>query len=154
MDDAVGHEFTFLCYAVEDVHHTIDRSVTEHPALGFLRDTGLLREFLGSGSGSAIGATSDAAWPLPLQETWPYYIDGVSRMALELIDKLRTSPRPALDPSSIADCETYYMELMTRFNTVWHHWGSHAFFHHINAVFGYQPVVAQPRYVEGMLVVF
>lgn len=153
-DDVAGHEFAFISYAPEDVHRALDVLIAGHAALRFLQNAGLLRELISSDDGSAIAATSAPTWPEPLKRAWPYYIDGVSRMALKLVDELRASPRPALDAFSAADCEAYYSKLMAQFNEVWHDWGSDAFLHHINAVFGYQPVVARPRSVDGMLAVF
>jgi hypothetical protein len=155
-DDADGHVFAFDCYAAQDVHEKIKRTITEHPAINFLRDTKLLRDSFpledDPADSSAIGAFSVKTWPGPLQEAWPYYIHGVSRMALELIEKLRPSPPPKLvEVSAFDGCKAYYVDLMGEFNAVWRNCGSDAFLHHINAVFGYCPVVAQPRQVDGML---
>jgi hypothetical protein len=153
-DDATGHKFSFLYYSSKEVFKTIESSITDHGVVKVLQKANFLRDLSHVEIGAKIEATSDNKWPLPLQKTWPYYIMGVSQMALELVDNLRHSPRPAYDVVSINDCETYYTLIMNRFIEVWQNWGSHAFFHHINAVFGFMPVVAQPRQVSGVLAVF
>ena len=71
-----------------------------------------------------------------------YYIMGVSQMALELMD---SSAHPDLAPESKETWEPYYSDLMNRMNKTWHDWGSHAFFHHINAIFVGEQVLARVR---------
>jgi hypothetical protein len=153
-NDDAGHEFAFLCYASEATHATMADLIASHAAVALLRETGTLRELRVKNDGTAVEATSDANWPPPLQQAWPHYISGVSRMALDLIDRVRSAPRPALDRVSFKDCEAYYTETESALDAIWTEWGSHAFFHHINAVFGYKPVVARPASVDGMLVRF
>lgn len=149
-----GHQFSFLYYGSYDVSKSIKSFVNQHNILEFLKNFNLLRDWLHREKGNEIEATCDPNWPLPLQKAWPYYIMGVSQMALELIANLRPSPRPSLDKISVEDCEIYYTQIMTKVSEVWQKWGSHAFFHHINAIFGYVPVVAQPRQVSGLMAIF
>lgn len=149
-EDHTGHQFSFLYYSSPEVYDIMKSSIINHKTVEVLQGAHFLRDLLHSHKGIEIEATSDSTWSIPLQKAWPYYIMGVSQMALELIANLHDSSRTTLDVSSINDCEIYYTQLMTKLTNVWQNCGSHAFFHHINAVFGYMPVIAKPSYVAGM----
>jgi len=153
-DDASGHRFSFIYYASPEVFKRVKSSMNNHESANIIRDSGILLDLLHNEEGLEIESTCDPSWPLSLRKSWPYYIMGVSQMALDLIENLRTSPRPALDISSIHQQELYYTQLMIKQKEVWQNWGSTAFFHHINAIFGYEPLIAQPRGFLGILASF
>jgi len=149
-----GHQFSFYYYATHEMFESVKSSIIDHQAVKILNSANLLRDLLHNEEGSEIEATCDPSWPLSLRKSWPYYIMGVSKMALELIENLRPSPRPALDVNSIHEYERYYSHLMFKQNEVWQNFGSHAFFHHINAIFGYVPLIARPSVLRGILTSF
>jgi hypothetical protein len=41
-----------------------------------------------------------------------------------------------------------------KLNAFWQRSASHAFFHHINALFGYVPLITQPRQIQGLFASF
>lgn len=153
-DDKAGHEFAFQCYATSVVHDGIAAIVREHAALRVLQDAETLREYVETEEGAGVEATSDREWSVPLQAAWPYYIQGVSRMLLELVEHIRESPRPDCTEADFQELESYYSALSGLVLRTWREEGSHAILHHVNALFGYEPVIAQPRWVGGSLVVF
>lgn len=153
-NDATGHAFSFLYYASPEVFKALESLISNHKVVEVLKSANLLRDLSHIEIGKNIEATSDGRWPLPLQKTWPYYIMGVSQMSLGLVDNIRHSPRPTYDATLINDYETYYTTIMTNFIQVWQNWGSHAFFHHINAIFGYVPLIAMPSQVVGAFAAF
>jgi hypothetical protein len=116
---------------------TIESSLSHHPTIGILQAAGLLREVVCISSGSEIESSSDAKWPLPVQQAWPFYIMGASRMVLELVERLRTHPRPSYDDLPIEVYATYYMHIVELLTHTWQNHGRHAFLHHLNALFGY-----------------
>lgn len=79
---------------------------------------------------------------------------GVSDMLLELVAQVK-STMPDTDLSGpISEIQRYYSNLNDRISIIWRRYGSHAFFHHINALFGYEPVAARPRTIKGILATF
>lgn len=154
VNDDTGHQFTFYCYAEADAHRAISHLLEGHTAVVFLRSSQLLVDYTFRDVGPELVATSDPSWPKPLQAAWPQYIMGVSAMALELLSSLPRDPVPVLDPAAVDECAAYFEHLAGEFNAVWQQHGSHAFFHHINAIFGYTPVLARPAHVEDMLALF
>lgn len=152
--DEAGHQFSFILYTTREVSETIESFVSGHEAIAVLQQAKLLRARVQRNDGSEIEATCDKSWPLSLQQAWPYYIMGTCQMVLDLMDRLRTSSRPPFNNTSINDYENYYAKLMAEVTSVWQNHGSHAFFHHINAIFGYVPLIAQPRQLAGFLATF
>ena len=153
-DDQAGHQYSLFYYSPHELFEVVKSFIADHKAVKILQSENLLRELIQNSKGKEIEATSDPSWPVSLQRSWPYFIMGTSQMALELIANLQDSSRPDLESASINECELYYSQLMVKFIDVWKTWGSHAFFHHINAVFGYSPLIAKPNYVAGMLASF
>lgn len=149
--DEAGHQFSFILYTTREVSETIESFVSGHEAIAVLQQAKLLRARVQRNDGSEIEATCDKSWPLSLQQAWPYYIMGVSQMVLDLVDRLRTFPRPAFNGLSVKNYEDYYTNLMAELTNVWKNWGSHAFFHHMNAIFGYERLIARPREFSAFL---
>lgn len=62
---------------------------------------------------------------------------GVSRRWLDLVDRLAVAAKT--DGVGRADGkEAFYREVNKRLVGLWRDEGGHAFFHHLNAVFGYE----------------
>ena len=156
--DNSGHQLTLLCYMTKENSKLINDVIQKSSTLRILNDNGNLREFLYEEGGDNIENSSDGKWPIEIQKSWPYFIDGVSEMLLEMIDVIRTAVadglglhRPLEDPN---DIERLYIKVNERLISLWQNEGSHAFFHHINALFGYAPLLAQPRDLAGILASF
>jgi len=76
-------------------------------------------------------------------------------MLLNLIGALNKYIKPDINKTSnISEIEKFYIELEKRLTEIWQRHGSHAFFHHINAIFGYVPLLAKPRSFDGILASF
>ncbi len=143
-NDDIGHKFTFFAYVEDEVAEVLRQAVTEHESLRLLRDTGLLKEYSNNEIGPNIDSTSDPNWPKEIKRAWPYFIQGVSHMILDLVAQLREQIDSSDDVSEIAQAKRVYSEVHQQLCTLWQLEGSHAFFHHINALFGYGPVLAKP----------
>lgn len=152
--DEVGHQFSLFYYGVPSDQTRLALAIGAHPALSVLRDGGLLRKYVSVSRGRAIEATSDLSWPPELRQSWPHYMHGVSEMMLDLAGSLAAAPRPAMQVAELPALEDYYSELMLQMNCTWHDHGSHAFLHHINALFGYSSVAATVRFHDETGVVF
>ena len=147
--DAAGHQFSFIFYGTPETAAEIRDAVESNDLVHRLLKTGILKTVIFSdGQSDGVSekeATSDPAWPPEVQRSWPYFIMGVSQSWLDQIAQLRQSFPGSSENSNPdhGDLETlleYYMVLNDRLNSQWTRYGRHAYFHHINALFGYEPV--------------
>jgi hypothetical protein len=136
----------------------INDVIQKSSTLKILKDNGNLKEFLYKEGDKNIENSSDSNWSIEIQKSWPYFINGVSEMLLEMIGLIRISVADGLgihppfqDPN---DIERLYIKVNERLISLWQNEGSHAFFHHINVLFGYVPLLAQPRNLVGILTSF
>ncbi len=143
--DRAGHLFSFIFYAT---------AKTAHRVFDTLRSDALLTDMASSGriikatyddtdrvTKPRIEDTCDPNWPALIQKSWPYYIEGVSRTWLKLIVET-VGDMPASDtPLSLDENEALYKEVNATIISLWENYGSHAYLHHLNALFGYQPLV-------------
>jgi hypothetical protein len=145
--DEAGHQFSLLFYS---------SAATAYQVFNRLRSNELLSEMKSSGTiisdhydntnkitKPRIKDTSDKRWPPSIRKSWPYYIMGASRMWLNLIADIRAGQPNAGPFLSLQDKETLYKEVNAAITELWKQNGRHAFLHHLNALFGYEPVVLQ-----------
>lgn len=158
--DAAGHRLTLIYYASEITARSLNHELSTDPLVSQLRDAKLLADVvtddLGAPRRSDVAATSDPAWPLAIQRSWPWFIMGISAHWLRLIDEvnhatLQTNP-PAAAPSApstndkataqtLPSLLAHYGAVTATVDALWRDQGQHAYLHHLNAVFGYQPLV-------------
>lgn len=152
--DTSGHVLSFFYMSTGETHGDVSRQFAQHQVTTALIAAGLVLRHDVAELGGSLEATSDPNWPDPLRRAWPHFVSGVSATFLELIDQVRTSTQPSPSVESTEELRSYYTDLMEQVDCIWREHGSHAFFHHVNAIFGYTPVVARPRAIDGMLAVF
>ena len=88
-----------------------------------------------------IEDTSDKNWPVSIQKAWPYYIMGVSQMWLDLIVQVADNKMENNSATSINEIESFYKQVDETITELWQKQGRHAFMHHLNALFGYKPLI-------------
>ena len=153
--DESGHQISLLLYTNDGCFTAVKDALQNHWSVKILQREGFLKEFLPQEElGAEIEATSDRNWPSPLQRAWPFYIMGSCVMFLSLIRELTDTSFIPSEKSEIDELRKHYEEINDRLRAAWQSQGSHAFFHHLNAVFGYEPLVAQPRQIAGFLASF
>jgi hypothetical protein len=143
--DPAGHQFSFIFYASAEKAAQI---------FGALRADALLAEMKSAGVVIAaiydqpdkitkprISDTSDPQWPAAIQKSWPYYIMGASQMWLNLISETVAELQPPGAALSLAENEQLYKRVNGVITSLWQNNGQHAFLHHLNALFGYEPLV-------------
>jgi hypothetical protein len=136
-DDPTGHQFSFIFFARPMVADRLIARVRADPVLDRLREEGHLADFRVDRTspelGAAAGATSDPSWPPAIQLEWPKFIMGASRMWLGLVQS---------EAAKHAELELHerYQAVETALDELWFEQANHAFFHHLSALFGYQPV--------------
>ena len=141
--DAAGHQFSFIYFTSRDTANEVNQAIRDNPVTQDLLAAGMLdRVIYDSGKSNqqtAVEATSDPNWPDEIQKSWPSYIMGVSATWLDLIQQFKADSPPPQD-ANIHEMKRYYTTLNARVTDQWGRYGRHAYLHHLNAVFGYEPL--------------
>lgn len=141
--DASGHQFSFRFFSDRDTARRIFSHMQKDPLITELCAAGLVDDLLfddpDGEPDTDIGATSDPIWSEELRRAWPHYIMGVSAMWLELIHQSAGDVSPSVE--SMQALLDYYRDLNLRMDEIWRNEAQHAFLHHLNALFGYRPLM-------------
>jgi hypothetical protein len=100
-------------------------------------------------SHSNIEDSSDRSWSPPVQKAWPYFIMGVSEMWLNLIAEIANQTPGGKVSSSFEEVLGLYKQVNASLEQLWQEEGQHAFLHHLNAIFGYEPVMVREKRLMG-----
>jgi hypothetical protein len=139
--DNFGHRFSFLFYSTPETAASVFTEVRQSPVLhAAISQHHVQKVSLGDPGNPQrpdIEDTSDKSWSPKLQRSWPLYIMGVSALWLGLIDEHMA------ETGSYTDFDTLlarYREVDEQITDTWRTEGQHAFLHHLNAMFGYDPL--------------
>lgn len=136
-EDAVGHQFSFMFFAPAATAHAVEERLHREPLLRRLADESHLRDWFLEPSphkdAVVVGSTSDNRWPQTLQREWPHFIMGASRMWLGLL-------QDASERGYLLGLHGRYRRVEEEINDLWFNEANHALFHHLSALFGYQPM--------------
>jgi hypothetical protein len=143
--DQWGHQFSFIFYSTSQTAKEVFHAMRTDQTLAELKTAGLvLSDDYDDTTHIAkpnLQDTSDKHWSPSLQKCWPYFIMGASRMWLALIDEAaRARPCPP-ESASPWELKAYYGGVNDTVEAVWQKEGKHAFLHHLNAIFGYEPLL-------------
>ena len=142
--DKAGHQFSLILYTDRETAGKVFDAIQAAPEVGDLQSSGKLRgaylDPAGANGGHQVEDTSDPHWSAELKKAWPWFIMGVSRTWLALADEQAAAIGKSL-PATLAGWIEYYKELNAKVTAVWRREGSHALLHHLNALFGYEPLV-------------
>lgn len=143
--DRAGHQFSFIFYASAETAYQVFETLRSNALLTEMASAArVIREIYDNPDRilkPRIKDTSDPNWPTLIQKTWPYYIEGVSQMWLNLIAETIADMPTADTPLSLDEYETLYKEVNATIISLWENNGRHAYLHHLNALFGYRPLV-------------
>ena len=143
--DDHGRQFSFIFYSSPQTAQLIFDTLRSDPFLRNLKFAGVIDEDVYDNPAVItkphIEDTSDKNWPDSIQKTWPYYIMGVSQMWLNLIADVAADKMAGDPPSSLQDIEEFYQRVNETVTELWEMEGRHAFMHHLNAIFGYEPLI-------------
>lgn len=141
--DGAGHQFSFIFYSTSETADRIKQRLAENPLKNWLIEQDLIELVLEpktqSSLPSDIELTSDKNWTKPVQRSWPYFILGVSQSWLMLIHELSLQT-PLEGRSSYRLLLQYYEDINHQLTERWQNEGAHAYLHHLNAIFGYEPL--------------
>lgn len=142
--DAAGHQFSFMYYSSKATAATINKELHNSDILQAAISAGMVTAFIPDDTRSpanpGTAATSDPGWSRTIRENWPVFIMGVSETWLGLIDS--NTPEISGDSDIVALLELY-RDVSQDINELWKLEGQRAFLHHLNAVFGYEPVLIE-----------
>lgn len=147
--DTGGHLFSFIFYSTPDTAQNVYAAFKSDPLLKQLKEAGIIIRFISNNTDQVVRPdiedTSDKSWPAPIQKTWPYYIMGVSQMWLHLISEIAEQNASGQAPSSLMEYQDFYRQVNKSVQASWQEEGRHAFLHHLNAIFGYEPVIVYEK---------
>lgn len=140
--DAAGHQFSLIFRTDAATAEALFAAIRASPLRARLVERGYLRELVtqcfGGPCDGAPGATSDRRWDPRLAAAWPYFIMGVSAHWLALIGEVGAQLPPAADG---VDAQlARYEQIQAQVTALWQRQGEHAYLHHLNALFGYEPM--------------
>lgn len=141
--DAAGNQFSLIFYTDEATAAQINREISMDPLTLWLIDNAMIEKTRFSKHTEhelgLLEQTSDPKWPIEIQRSWPYFIMGASQSWLMLVQEISREAELA-ETVSYSDLITHYQRVDQAVNTQWVEYGQHAYLHHLNAVFGYQPL--------------
>jgi hypothetical protein len=142
-DDETGHRLSLLTYTNTVSADILYRQIREASVLQWLESDGRVTSVTISKVDQPelppIARSSDAAWPPEIQASWPWFIMGVSQTWLSLIREVAAGqPLAEASPTMLLD---HYRGVDERVTALWRDHGQHVYLHHLNALFGYQPLV-------------
>ena len=88
-----------------------------------------------------IDDSGDTIWSSPIKKSWPYFITGVCEMWLKLIEEIADDLPAGKKLKSLPKILAFYQEVNDAVKKTWQEEGGHALLHHLNAIFGYEPVL-------------
>jgi hypothetical protein len=141
--DGAGHRFSFIFRSTPATAARVYAEIRSNPTLRELQRRQVVisvgYDDLSRIERPGIANTSDPAWSAQMQEAWPAFIMGVSQLWLNLIAEIG---RGGTWPAGL---DARYRAIDASLNTLWQNEGGHALLHHLNALFGYQPVMVTTR---------
>jgi hypothetical protein len=147
--DKTGHQFSFIFYSSPKTARQIFSALRSDHLLKTLKTNGMIVRDIYDDTSQIkrpdIDDTSDRHWSPPVKKTWPYFIMGVSEMWLKLIAEISAQPSNANTSASLRQKLDFYRDINEILLDTWKDQGRHALLHHLNAVFGYAPLVVYEK---------
>lgn len=134
-DDSIGHQLSLLVYGDKKIVPHIEYLFINHLSIKVLYKNNLIKSFSIEYMEPGIEKTSDTNWSVDLQKSWPYFACGTSQMIMKLMDN-----NFQWKTNHISEVENYYTVRSDGLEDTFTSIGSHAFIHHISALFGYAPI--------------
>jgi hypothetical protein len=142
--DAAGHQFSFIFFATPETARKVFAQLSQNSTLALARSAGRILEIAYDDTAAIarpeISGTSDPNWSEPLRKAWPFYLMGASQMWLDLIAGMADNVKADQPTASFDDLDRRFAGINATITTLWQNEGRHAFLHHLNALFGYEPI--------------
>jgi hypothetical protein len=145
--DKEGHQFSFTFYSSPRSAKQIFDRLRSDALLKRMKRVGLIIEDVYDDAGKLncpnIEDTSDGHWASPVRKSWPFFIMGVCQTWLSLISQIEEGMSGKRKALSLQKMLIHYSQVNETIKTLWRDQGSHSFLHHLNAIFGYEPVLVR-----------
>jgi hypothetical protein len=142
--DAAGNKFSFIFYTDAANARLIKQEISANNILQRMVDAGLIEDVWYSDydapENKNISHTSDAAWPVEIQNSWPYFIMGTSQGWLALIGEIAHDKPINAAQATLDELIEYYKDINEEIDDMWRKFGRHAYMHHISGIFAYRPI--------------
>ena len=141
--DGAGHQFSLIFLADEKTATNIGDAIGSDELVAWLKQNGMLENTSLGRRGpeelAKLEETSDPVWPIEMQRSWPWFIMGVSTAWLMQVQDI--SQRQGLpETATYTELHDHYRRVSATMDAQWRDFGQHAYLHHLNAVYGYQPI--------------
>lgn len=135
-----GHQVSLCCYFKQQDSELTSKLINEMAIFKMLSESGLLKEFFCEEGGDGVEGSGDGSWDREIQKSWPYFIQGVSESILKMIEVIIDDLDTSIVFDNLLNIEDFYKAVSEKLDYIWLNQGSHAFLHHLNALFGYKPI--------------
>lgn len=143
--DSAGHRFSFIFFAKPAIANKIFHALKQNSILATLQKSGKIDKVSFDNTDKIgrpkVSDTSDPSWPNEIQKAWPSFIMGASQMWLDMIADIATDK----EIQEAATIEQVYKDVQNNLTELWENNGQHVFFHHLSALYSYQPLLVIER---------
>lgn len=143
--DDEGHQFSITFYSSPETAQQVFKALKSDKLLKRMKRAGVIIQDLYEDPSRMIAPqiedTSDGNWSPTIRKSWPYFIMGVCEMWLNLIDELSKNTLAAQKRPSLKKLLASYQKTNETIKNLWQTEGGHSLLHHLNAIFGYEPVL-------------
>jgi hypothetical protein len=144
--DTSGHQFSFIFYSTPQSAAQILGTIEADPLGHEMRASGIVRAINCDRIETEIRKpniedTSDPHWSPLLQRSWPYFIMGVSELWLTLLTQVSEAESAGSQARTLEENLALHRRVDAGVQTLWRLEGGHAFLHHLNAIFQYEPLM-------------
>ncbi len=137
--DGYDHVFSFIFYSSAETASLIYQNIDSNEQLLQLKSEQVIIwtgfDNTTTNKRSEVSATSDPSWPEEIKKTWPVFIMGASQMWLDLVKHYSRQLDADMEPIQ------RYRIIQQKVNEVWQDNGRHAWLHHLNGLYAYQPIL-------------
>jgi hypothetical protein len=145
--DSEGHQFSITFYSTPATAKKMFDTLRSDIVVRRMKRAGIVIQDIYDEcnriSAPRIEDTSDGNWPPQIRKSWPFFIMGVCQMWLSLITEEAANMSHPPKSSSLPKLMQFYERVNETIKTLWREQGSHSLLHHLNAIFGYEPVLVR-----------
>jgi hypothetical protein len=145
--DGEGHQFSFTLYTSPGVADEIFATLKSDTLLRKMKRSGLIicdiYDDTKRIAAPDFADTSDINWDPLIRQSWPFFIMGVCRMWLSMIDSIAGTQPASKKSRPLRRLISDYLYADNTIKSLWREQGCHSMLHHLNAIFGYEPVIVR-----------
>jgi len=150
--DDEGHQFSLTFYSSPGTADQIFNALKTDKLLKRLKRSGTILKDIyhdtAKPSAFKIEDTSDGTWAPEIRKSWPFFIMGVCQMWLSLIVQTAEGMSGKEKSLSVQKSLVLYQRINETIQTLWRDQGCHSMLHHLNAIFGYGPVLVREAHLR------